>query len=219
MDNARNQREFIFTVLFFGGLWGFVEATLGYLLHLIPELTAMPPISGLILFPVGLFIMIKAMKHTGQVSAIPSVALIAAIIKIASAFLPFVAFRFVRNPAIAILSEGAVAWVVLGVSQWKMDYQLPVKVLILSFGWRALFLAMNLLFGLTGIANKPMAIQRRFIFLDGFIDAAIIFSIALLLWLAARNTRLVGKKMNYGPVTAFAALIAGIGGQLVFAGL
>ena len=219
MDNATNRREFLFTILFFGGLWGLVEATLGHLLHILPELIPMPPISGLILFPVGLFFMIRAMKHTGRVSAVPGVAVIAAIIKIASVSLPFVAFRFVRNPALAILSEGAVTWVVLAISQWKMDYLLALKAIVLSFGWRALFLATNLIFGLSGIANKPMALQRRFVFVDGFIDALIIIGIAVLAWLATRNFGTVGKKIKYGPLNAIAGLIAGIGGQLVFAGL
>lgn len=36
----------IATILLFGGLWGLTEATLGFGLHLLPRIGAMPPLAG-----------------------------------------------------------------------------------------------------------------------------------------------------------------------------
>ena len=219
MGNSERDSSFFFTVLFFGGLWGLVEASLGYLLHVLPELMAIPAISGLILFPIGLFFMVKAMQFTGRSTAITATALVAAALKVASAAAPFIAFRFVRNPAIAILTEGTVAWLVLRIGQWNVDYKLPIKALILSMGWRSLFLAVNIGFGLSGIANKPMGLQGRFVFVDGTLDAAVIVLAALVIQALSvrRKTGLIRR--SFGPLSALAALLTGIGGQMLFGGL
>lgn len=219
MNKSEQKRTFFFTVLFFGGLWGLVEATLGYFLHMLPELLPIPPISGLILFPIGLFFMVKAKRYTDRTAAIPLTALVAAMVKLASSAVPFIAFRFVRNPALAILLEGVTVWFALGVSEWKLNFGLPVKALVMSFGWRALFLATNILFGLSGIANKPIAMQRRFVYIDGSLDAAIIVIAVIGAWAFRSFTNRKFKRPVYGPVSALVAVLAGIGGQVLFAGL
>lgn len=219
MNNRINRSKngsFLFTVLFFGGLWGLVEATLGYVLHLMPLQT----ISGTILFPAGLYFMIRGMKVSGRISAVPAIAMVAAAVKLFSVALPFVAFRFVRNPALAILTEGVLAALVLGTGELKADWKLPAKAAILSFGWRSVFLGVNILFGLSGIASKPAVLQRRFVFMDGGIDAVIIIAAILLSGAAAsRKTDPAPRLRPVGLFPALSALAAGIGVQIITAGL
>jgi len=218
VGNADRKGMFFFTVVFFGSLWGLVEASLGFILHLIPEILPVPSLSGIILFPVGLFFMLSAKRISGSASAIPVTAFIAAAIKVTSLALPAISFRFVRNPALAILSEGALAWLILGIGEWKVNYLMPIKAVVLSFGWRALFLGINIFGGLTGIANKPLVIQRQFIFLDGSIDALIIVATVLLsLSLGKKRSPLTWFKLP-GPIPALSALVVGIGMQLILAG-
>ena len=167
MNTGSRKMTLLSNVLFFGGLWGLVEASLGYVLHLVPEVLFLPPMSGLILFPVGMFFMVRSSRAAGNGMAIPLTALVAASIKLGSGALPFIPFRFVGNPALAILAEGAVVWAVLSAGAWKADLWLPLKAMVLSFGWRTIFLGINLVFGLPGIADKPAELQTRFIALDG----------------------------------------------------
>ena len=219
MVNSEQKGTFFFTILFFGGLWGLVEATLGYLLHVLPEIMPVPVMSGIILFPAGLFFMVSAMRYTGRSIAVPATALVAAAVKLSSLALPFVAFIFVRNPALAILTEGAVAWIVLGIGEMKVDSMLPLKAMVMSFGWRALFLVANIAAGLSGIAGKPVEVQHRFVFLDGSIDATIITLAVLIAWALTRKSISEGRKRIFGPIPTLAALITGIGGQVIFASI
>jgi hypothetical protein len=204
-------------VLFFGGLWGLVEASLGYVLHRVPEVLFLPPMSGLILFPVGLFFMVRGSRASGNVMAVPLTALVAASIKLMSGFLPFIPFRFVGNPALAILAEGAVAWAVLSAGAWKADPWLPLKAVVLSFGWRTIFLGINIALSLPGIANKPAELQIRFVTLDGSVDALIITA-AVFLAAVLRKKQENERFRSFGPIPAILSVIAGFGGQAFFLG-
>ena len=53
----RNKKTFISNIIFWGSIWGIMEATLGYLLHWLPQL-----ISGNIMFPIGAAILLLAYK-------------------------------------------------------------------------------------------------------------------------------------------------------------
>lgn len=108
-------------VVLAGSLWGLAEATLGYLLHLLPRIAGIPSLSGVLMFPVGLAFMLWAIRSTGRANAAFSVAVVAAAIKSTSLVLPMVSFVFVRNPVLAILAEGAV--VALGVGAFTMNQQ------------------------------------------------------------------------------------------------
>jgi hypothetical protein len=219
VDRSVRNREFFTTIVFFGSLWGLLEASLGHLLHVLPEFLPLPPMSGVILFPIGLMFMMTAMRRTGSSAAIPATAIVAAAIKAATIALPFVTFRYIRNPVIAILSEGAVAWIVLGATGLKMDITLPLKAIVMSLGWRALFFASNIIFGLSGIANKPAILQRQFIFLDGFIDAAIIVITAVIIRALIQRTDGEIPRRTFGKIPALVSLFVGIGGQALFATL
>lgn len=181
-----------------------------------------PSLSGTILFPVGLFFMVRAMRVSGQAKAVPLVALTAAAIKSASLILPFVSLRFVRNPVMAILLEGALVWIVIGISDLKADRFLPLKAMVLSFGWRGAFLLLNRFLGLSGIASKPAAAQWNFVALDGGIDALLIAAaVGLTALLVQRGKNPIDRRGRgyLGPLPALAAVLAGLGGQALFAAL
>lgn len=95
--------------LLFGSIWGFIEATLGFALHL-----AYLP-SGTILYPIALLIMTYAYQKTEDLRVIGFSAVVATIIKLTNVFLLFAlipdytTLMIVKivNPAVALLVEGA----------------------------------------------------------------------------------------------------------------
>ena len=96
------------TILFYGALWGSVEATLGFALHLLRRILPIAGLPGFVLFPIGFLIMLTAARASGYKWAPLAVAAIAAATKLATVVLPPVAPQFVINPALAIVAEGAV---------------------------------------------------------------------------------------------------------------
>lgn len=94
------------TVIFWGALWGILEATLGWLLHLVHFKGEV-----LVLYPFGLMCMMMAARQSGQISAAIKVAAVASLVKLINLFmLPSVPVYHVTNPAIAIFLEGLVTW-------------------------------------------------------------------------------------------------------------
>jgi hypothetical protein len=88
-----------------GSLWGLAEATVGYLLHIV----RVPGLPGLIMLPVGLFMMGCACRRTGRIEVIPVTALVAALLKLAALPIPGIDVLAVVNPVRAILLESLVA--------------------------------------------------------------------------------------------------------------
>lgn len=101
----------LFVVLFCGGLWGLLEATLGTLLHL-EAFDSIIFASTAVLLPIAYLIMGAAYKETGKARTIVYVGLVAAAIK-AVCFFFVPAVNKVVNPMVAIMLEsilGAVAY-------------------------------------------------------------------------------------------------------------
>lgn len=96
----------ISTILFWGSLWGILEATLGWFLHLIHFNGVV-----LVLYPFGLMCMLLAAKQTTKTSSIIQVAAVASVIKLVNLFMyPVVPVYYVLNPAVAIFLEGLVTF-------------------------------------------------------------------------------------------------------------
>lgn len=124
------------TNLLYGSLWGFAEATLGYLLHWI-----LFPISGMIMFPIGFYFMKRAEKENDQSSSIFQVAVIAAVIKSVNLFMPNPMIYKVLNPIFMILLQGALVFVLL-----REDVLVDIKrVFTVSFIWRVIFIGILLI--------------------------------------------------------------------------
>lgn len=123
------------TNLLYGSLWGFAEATLGYLLHWI-----LFPISGMIMFPIGFYFMKRAEKENEQSSSIFQVAVIAAVIKSVNLFMPNPMIYKALNPIFMILLQGCLVFVLL-----REDVLVDIKrVFAASFIWRVVFIGILL---------------------------------------------------------------------------
>jgi hypothetical protein len=172
------------TVLFFGALWGIVEATLGFALHALPRVMPIPNLAGAVMFPVALLVMVAAIRATGRPAAAMGAAIVAASIKASSVALPMVPFLFVRNPVMAILAEGgivtiaAMVWVRTPRSVQRYPAMIATVAgwaLAVSLGWRALFLGMNLVLGITnGILARPVEMIAQFLVVESLWNAGVI---------------------------------------------
>lgn len=101
MDKPGLAPSYLRVAFYAGALWGFAEATLGYLLHL----ARVPGLPGAVMAPVGLLLMGHAFVRTGKASVIPAVALTAAAFKFATLLVPGINVLAVINPVQAILLE------------------------------------------------------------------------------------------------------------------
>lgn len=99
------------TALFWGAIWGLSEATLGHSLHLL----RIPGLAGLVMFPAGIFFMLKAYQNTKSYCVIFSSAVIAAGIKLSNLWLPGTFAIDVLKPAMAIMAESLAVLVLLSI--------------------------------------------------------------------------------------------------------
>lgn len=117
-----------FAALTFGGAWGFLEATLGTLLHL-PFFRAGGMFLGstAVMLPIAYFLLAGAYKETGRARTLLYVGLIAASIKLLALALPVSWGKplTVINPAVSIVLESAFAGIFAAVLK-------PTKVLSLK---------------------------------------------------------------------------------------
>lgn len=104
----KSKTQFLLTILFWGSIWGLIEATLGWVLHA----THLHHGTSNILFAFGIFCMLSATARTGKGSVVVMLtAVVAAIIKMCDFFLPGATVG-VLHPALYILLEGAMISVI-----------------------------------------------------------------------------------------------------------
>ena len=103
----KSKTQFFLTVLFWGSIWGIIEATLGWVLHA----THLHHGTSNILFAFGIFCMLSATARTGKGSVAVMLTAVVAAIKMCDFFLPGGAVG-VLHPALYILLEGAMIAVV-----------------------------------------------------------------------------------------------------------
>lgn len=127
----KNHLEFIAKIVFFGAVWGLVEATLGYALHLLPAL-----IAGSVMFPIVMAILYQVYKSLDSRKAILFVGLVAILIKSSNLLLPFLFPAKTINPMIAMFIQTLLAFAFIPNMSAST---LTKKVLILtgiSLTWR-----------------------------------------------------------------------------------
>jgi len=165
-------------MLFWGSCWGLMEATLGYLLHILA--ITLPGLPGFILFPVAVWIMRQAIESTGRKDIVLQMSAIAAGLKL----LDFLVIGNdpirIFNPALSILMEGAAVTVVISIfAKVSLD-----KTFLMGFIWRGVFLAYMLLislFGLpAGLVTNGWDVALRFWILESAVNALIISALAQL---------------------------------------
>ncbi|MGI6004175.1 MAG: hypothetical protein ACOX88_01970 [Christensenellales bacterium] len=174
----------LFTIFTWGGLWGIFEATVGYLLHLLPF-----SIGWLIWYPVACFFMFQVYRKTQRTEAIVLVGLLSASIKLLNLFLPGRIDR-VLNPAVSIVFEAlAMAAVFLMIKHFftKRERGLLIKaftVLCMNTGWRAIY-ALYLLFLVPGWMREVSVISSTealitFFLIHNFFTSVLLFAASLI---------------------------------------
>ena len=148
-------KKFWTTTFLWGSIWGAAEATLGYLLHLIPG------IAGSIMFPIGLFCIHRAVLSTNTARAIPFVTLFAASFKLLDLLLPSWHIGSVINPAMAIILEGLTVSIFLYLMKHSKNGLIPAAVTAIL--WRALFISFLALRSSTGMFSQGI---EKFILLS-----------------------------------------------------
>lgn len=89
-------------VLAWGLIWGTAEASLGHILHWL----SVPGLAGLVMAPLGLWAMARAVRESGRPAAAFAVSALAAAVKMTDVLLPGRGLIMALRPALAILAEG-----------------------------------------------------------------------------------------------------------------
>ena len=193
-------------IVFFGAIWGIVEASVGYVLHFLPTF-----IAGTILFPFASVILYKTYQKTNSSLAVLGVGVIAALIKAVNFLLPVTNMFKIINPMISILLEALVVMVVIR-SFVKSNWVIKTAVIaIASVTWRALFLGYM---GIQALTTGFVATQI------GSLDAILSFSVVSGLFAAVLSVALLlisdlpvkfMKPMkSISPILSFGSLIAAV---------
>ncbi|MDX1358274.1 MAG: hypothetical protein R3232_05545 [Clostridia bacterium] len=195
-------------IVFFGALWGITEATLGFLLHFLP-----PTIAGIVMFPIAVFILVKAYKATGSRTALIFIGFVAAGIKAVDFLVPGMMPFKIINPMISIVMESmivAVAYPMIKRTGWKTKL---AGGLVTSIGWRLGYvLYMGVQFLITGFVSKYISTAGEFInfvLLNGILSGLLAFLAV------AVEPKLAVNKLKFRPAYALAALVLALGFQLL----
>lgn len=147
MKNQNSKLSILFSVLFFGGLWGIVEASLGTVLHLVSDATfKMFLCSSTVLLPIAWLILSMLYKRTKSLASVSLAGVVAGLIKLSV----FVVIGFsdkVYKPAIFIVLEALAMTGALAITR-------PTKVI----SWKTFgaFAIANTTYLLTFLALDPV---------------------------------------------------------------
>lgn len=168
----------IWTIIFYGSVWGLLEAVIGYMLHLLPTF-----IAGTIMFPIAMFVLVKAYGALDSKKQILMVGVVAAIIKSVGFLLPGLSPFKTLNPMIAIMMESLLVVLVIPyLSKAKTSYVL-MSALVASIGWRGLFASYMLIQALISSNVAPylssVNLVINFVLINGLFGGLLCFG---LLW-------------------------------------
>jgi len=178
--SLKTARSPAFAILTWDALWGILESTVGYVLHLLPFSAGW-----LVWYPVACFFMACTYLRTRKASSILCVAVLAAGIKMLDLLLPGRIDRVI-NPAFSILFEAAalcLAAVILQRLPERTKSSPAAKALVsigMNTGWRLLYI-LYLLFlvpqwirDVSVISSQQALI--RFLVMDNLASSAIVFA-------------------------------------------
>ncbi len=205
-------KKYFLALLFWGGVWGMSEATVGYVLHL--AAVALPGLPGALMFPIGFFCMHQAQKATGRTAAALSIAVIAALIKLVDFLMPgYDAIRIV-NPALSILLEGLAVAALCMLPRQRSGNPGFFRVLGMGVLWRSLFSGYLYFISLAdlpaGLVTSGLPVLLRFVLLESLVNGLII---SAGLWLMQRIP--ARRPVEIRPAFAWIALMASISLQAV----
>lgn len=164
----------ICTVVYWGALWGLVEATLGYALHTLPI-----KVGWFFWFPLAFYFINQVYRRTNNFSSILCTSSIAAGIKLVNIFLP-TRIDKVINPAVSILLEGLVVFVAFRLIQNRRESsRLQCLVaMITSVSWRILYMIYILLMPSFFFSISPLRSPGRFskyLFIESIVNGLVVF--------------------------------------------
>jgi uncharacterized membrane protein len=190
------------SIIFFGSVWGILEATLGYVFHFIPN-----TISGMLMFPIANIILVMAYKATGSRSSLLYMGLIAAAIKSVDFLLPGLSIFKTINPMISIVLESMVVAIVCPYLVGDNKQKEYIGALTASISWRAAYmLYLTGTFIVTGSIGKYIAsFQSAFTFLifNGVLSGILAIGV---LWVADKFKNTNGTKIEIKPFFAIGTL-------------
>ena len=198
----------ISAVIFWGALWGLTEATVGHLLHV----TGLR-IGWLFWFPAAFYFMNRIYRQTDNLGAILYASFVAAAIKLVDLLAP-VRLDYVLNPAVSIILEGLAVYALFGILAARGEARKigAPAVLLLSMGWRALYLVYVLFLPADLIKISPWGgavTFLRFIFLESLANS--LFITVYLKAAAAWRTREKARSLSLlHPALAAAALFLAV---------
>ncbi len=191
--------------LFWGACWGFAEATVGFMLH--RAAVALPGLPGFLMFPVGVFFMMRAFDSTGRADSAFIAACVAAAVKLTGFLVPGHDPIRIINPAISLLMEGLSVAVVIKASGFvkNLGRLKLASSFIMGFAWRTAFLIhlrVTSLFGLSAeLATGPILTALRFLVLESAVNAGVI-------WVFSSMGRMLEiKPLSYKPGLLSAVLV------------
>lgn len=214
--NKEAIKKWMVVSVFWGALWGFAEATLGYLAHLV---LLIPGIAGFIMFPIGFYFMTRAYRETGKLASLFSTAAVAASIKLVDLFLPGLSPIKTINPALCILMESLVVIALFKAVKFDLGKIRFKEALAAAAGWRIAFLAYSSLLFVFSVSGEffqgGIVPVLRFLLLGSIVNAVLIT-----VYLQAEKSFGLGKKHTFTmtrPAVSIAALAAAVLVKIVLA--
>ncbi|MCK5388607.1 MAG: hypothetical protein KAJ22_04915 [Candidatus Izimaplasma sp.] len=190
-------------IIFYGALWGFIEATLGYALHWIPTL-----IAGTIMFPIAAAILMRAYNKTNSKKALLYIGMVAASIKSIDLFLPSYSIFKTINPMVSIVLESLLVFAVVMLFTSEKVTNKIAAAQIASIGWRVgyvMFMTAQFIFtGFVAASISSIASFLQFVILSGAISGLMATA---LIYLDSSLTYKFKFKFDVKPVFAVGLLL------------
>lgn len=160
-------------IIILGSVWGIIEATLGYFLHIYTV-----GIGWAIWFPIAFFFINRAYQWTKNSFCVMATAILASSLKLINLFFP-VRIDMVFNPAVSIILEAlSVVLVYHFVVSGKRDKLNVFDILLTGFTWRTFYLTYVFLLPHHLLEISPAATAlsfSRFMFFENVTNSALIF--------------------------------------------
>lgn len=161
----------ISTAIFWGSIWGIMEATLGYLLHKINF-----RFGWCIWFPLAFYFMDKIYRQVKKAEYVLYGALITSAIKLSDLFIE-TRIDKVINPSVSIILEAAAVFVVYKVLEKKHKKIRIAEVTAVNFFWRGLYIGYLFIAPKSFLAISPLRGLNpflRFMLVENIANIAII---------------------------------------------
>lgn len=206
MKNKKIQT--VLTILFFGGIWGIVEATVGYVLHSFFPVF----LSGTLMFPFVGYILVKAYRTIDSKKALIWIGVVAAAIKSVDFLMPQITYFKTLNPMIFIVVEALIVVVVLKAFDSDNLVAKLVAFPVASLGWRIAFLAIaGIQYLITGFLNPSiMSLTNAFHFaiINGLFSGLVIDVVVIGAMLLNKNKKSLIIKVT--PLLTAASVVMAV---------